>query len=87
MGGGGGGVEQAGEGGVGGQDGGLPTSPENVFKEVKESLARENLMFYLQVGRKVVGQAEAKMVEEELRFGQPADHQGQCCHHHQKQWY
>ena len=44
-------------------------------------------MFYLQVGRKVVGQAEAKMVEEELRFGQPADHQGQCCHHHQKQWY
>ena len=28
MGGGGGGVEQAGDGGVGGQDGGLPTPPE-----------------------------------------------------------
>ena len=35
MGGGGGGVEQAGEGGVGGQDGGLPTSPEMFSRKSK----------------------------------------------------
>jgi len=33
----------------------------------------EGCQHLLQVGRKVVGQAEAKMVEEELRFGQPEE--------------
>ena len=57
------------------------------FQGSQKIISQRKFECYLQVGRKVVGQAEAKMVEEELRFGQPADHQGQCCHHHQKQWY
>ena len=53
IGGGGGGVEQAGEGGVGGQDGGLPIPPEGegffsiiiVFKHTNISLQMENFFF------------------------------------------
>ena len=45
MGGGGGGVEQAGEGGVGGQDGGLPTSPEFFSRKSKYHWPEKILCF------------------------------------------